>query len=52
MQVIHIKIYYSLIPKKLNHMMYHMKFCTIKNKNVKNKFLTHNVFQRTNEFMT
>jgi hypothetical protein len=25
MQVIHIKIHYSLIPKKLNHMMYHVK---------------------------
>jgi hypothetical protein len=23
--IIHIKIYYSLIPKKLNHIMYHMK---------------------------
>jgi hypothetical protein len=25
MQVIHIKIYYSLIQKKMNNMMYHMK---------------------------
>jgi hypothetical protein len=25
MQVIHIKMYYSLIPKKLNHVIYHMK---------------------------
>jgi hypothetical protein len=25
MQVIYINIYYSLIPKKLNYMMYHMK---------------------------
>ncbi len=27
-------------------------FAQSKNKNVKNKLLTHNVFQRTNEFMT
>jgi hypothetical protein len=25
MQVIHIKMYYLVIPKKLNRMMYHMK---------------------------
>ncbi len=53
MQVIYIKIYYSLILKKLNHMMYHMKILqNQKNKNVKNKLLIHNVFQWTNEFMT
>jgi hypothetical protein len=48
MQVIHIKINYSLIPKKLNHVMHHMKILH----NPKKKWLTHNVFQRTNKFMT
>jgi hypothetical protein len=45
MQVIHIKIYYLLIPNKLNHMMYHMK--NLQNQKIKmfkNKLLTYNFF--------
>jgi hypothetical protein len=53
MQVILINIHCSLIPKKLNHMMYHMKILhNQKIKMLKIKLLTYNVFQRTKEFMT
>jgi len=45
MQVIYIEIYYSLILKKLNNVMYHMKNLQNQKKiKFRNKLLIHNFF--------